>query len=98
MLNLKVHEFGKITLPNGDTRTALTRYSPYVGLSQAGDDGQSHETVFFQAGQFFDQSGKPLPNPPEWAKIQLAKMSPAALKDVGYEEPKPVPTEDEDDD
>lgn len=72
------HHMGK--LDNG--MYAVKRVTPIVRL------GSSSESVYLQQGNFYDASGVVLEpeSLPGWVGIEMRKMSPAALKDVGFEE------------
>lgn len=72
-----VHHMTKLPGQQGYRITAVT---PLTRLSNLG------ETVLLQHGQFWDAGGNPLKTLPSWVFAEMRKMSPAALKEVGFSE------------
>lgn len=81
-----VHHMTKLAGQQGYRITAVT---PLTRLSNLG------EVVLLQHGQFWDAGGNALKTLPAWAYAEMRKMSPAALKEVGFaeapEQPKDAP-------
>lgn len=82
-LSLKVHHFEKIP---GSQNSRLTQVTPYLRLSR----GQE-PPVYVQGGQVWSEGGAdPLEQLPDWFGEEVAKASPAALKEVGWGVKEPV--------
>lgn len=75
-----VHHMNKDPETN---RYRVTHITPLTRLSANG------EVVMLQSGAFFDAGGVEIKSVdvPVWALKEMAKMTPKALKEVGFEEP-----------
>lgn len=79
MLSLKPHEY-RINKDTG--QATLTRLNPYVRLKFLEGDTPP---IFIQGGVFMFEDGREIARDklPDWAKAEVAKLSPQALKEVG---------------
>lgn len=64
----------------------VTRITPITRLGCMG------EAILLQGGQVFDEGGEVIANPPGWFYEQIARLSPAALKEAGFTEAPARPT------
>lgn len=75
-LSLKVHHHERVP---GTQESRLTRLTPYLRLSHKEDP-----PVYIQGGAVYSEGGPALETLPDWFHAELAKLSPAALQEVGW--------------
>lgn len=73
------HHMGRVADTN---QYEVTRITPIIRLGVAGS------SCYLQGGHCYDEGGKPM-DLPGWAYGEMAKLTPAALKEAGYDS---VPT------
>lgn len=75
-LSLKVQHHERVP---GTQESRLTRTTPYLRISHGQD-----APIYIQGGVAYGEGGPAIETLPDWFHAELAKMSPAALAEVGW--------------
>lgn len=89
MLNLKPH---KLETDKGTRIERVVKRDPYIRIGYAEEYKNAigklcyrcAAPIFLQGGHYYVESGEQLTELPEWAKSEIAKLSPEALLDAGF--------------